>query len=160
MHQDGDWIYLAADGACETGDRPRLDRFNLQTREKSESLSIARGLPGAFVAFASAGREKILTRYESRRNRPTTSWSIGTRRNESFDGIKDPAPQLTGLKKELVKYARADGTQLSARSTAAGARRRHQVAVGDLGVSSWSIPTRRRPAGARLAELVHLLSAA
>ena len=114
LHQDGDWIYLAADGASETGDRPRLDRFNLQTREKQNLFQSRENCLERFVAFAGAGRDKIITRYESKVEPPNyilVDLAGGTR--TSLTDFKDPAPQLTGLKKELVKYSRADGTQLS-----------------------------------------------
>jgi dipeptidyl aminopeptidase/acylaminoacyl peptidase len=114
LHQEGDWIYLAADGACETGDRPRLDRFNLQTREKENLFQSRQDCLERFVAFARAGREKIITRYESKVEPPNYVLVdlAGTARTSLTD-FRDPAPQLTGLKKELVKYSRADGTQLS-----------------------------------------------
>ena len=35
--QNGDWIFLTSTGASPEGDRPFLDRFNLQT-QKSERL--------------------------------------------------------------------------------------------------------------------------
>jgi Tfp pilus tip-associated adhesin PilY1 len=35
--QNGDWIYLTGNGASPEGDRPFLDRFNLQTL-KSERI--------------------------------------------------------------------------------------------------------------------------
>jgi len=114
LHQDGDWIYLAADGASETGDRPRLDRFNLQTREKENLFQSREDCLERFVAFAGAGREKIITRYESKVEPPNYILvDLGGKARTSLTDFRDPAPQLTGLKKELVKYSRADGTQLS-----------------------------------------------
>ena len=114
LHQDGDWIYLAADGASEAGDRPRLDRFNLRTRNKETLFQSGKDCLESFVAFADAGREKIITRYESKVEPPNYILvDLNDRTRMSLTDFKDPAPQLTGLKKELVKYSRADGTPLS-----------------------------------------------
>ncbi|MCU0913962.1 MAG: prolyl oligopeptidase family serine peptidase [Planctomycetes bacterium] len=114
MHQDGDWIYLAADGACETGDRPRLDRLHLRTREKVNLFQSRGDCLERFVAFGSPGREKIITRYESKTEPPNYILvDLEAKTRVSLTEFKDPAPQLTGLKKELVKYTRADGTPLS-----------------------------------------------
>jgi dipeptidyl aminopeptidase/acylaminoacyl peptidase len=114
LHQDGDWIYLSADGACETGDRPRLDRFNLKTREKENLFQSRADCLEQFVAFAGTDRRKILTRYESKVEPPNyVLVDPDAKKRIALTDFQDPAPQLTGLKKELVKYTRADGTPLS-----------------------------------------------
>jgi dipeptidyl aminopeptidase/acylaminoacyl peptidase len=114
LHQDGDWIYLAADGASETGDRPRLDRFNLQTREKETLFQSGADCLESFVAFAGPGRTRIVTRHESKTEPPNyVVVDLGTQARTALTDFQDPAPQLTGLKKELIRYARPDGVPLS-----------------------------------------------
>ena len=114
LHQDGDWIYLAADGACETGDRPRLDRLNLKTLAKENLFQSRADCLERFVAFVGAGHTKIITRYESKVEPPNyVLVDLNGKQRAALTGFKDPAPQLTGLKKELVRYTRADGVQLS-----------------------------------------------
>ncbi len=114
LHQEGDWIYLAAEGACETGDRPRLDRFDLRTRAKENLFQSRADCLERFVAFAGADRTKIITRYESKVEPPNyIRVDLGAKQRDTLTDFKDPAPQLTGLKKELVKYTRKDGVQLS-----------------------------------------------
>jgi dipeptidyl aminopeptidase/acylaminoacyl peptidase len=114
LHQEGDWIYLSADGAGETGDRPRLDRFNLTTREKENLFQSRQDCLEQFAAFVGADRKKIITRYESKVEPPNYILvDLEAKKRASLTDFKDPAPQLTGLKKELVKYSRKDGVQLS-----------------------------------------------
>ncbi len=61
--QDGDAIYLAGDGASETGDRPFLDRFVARDPEEGAALPLRRGavraLPRLRGAFAGAGARPL-----------------------------------------------------------------------------------------------------
>jgi dipeptidyl aminopeptidase/acylaminoacyl peptidase len=114
LRQDGDWVYLSADGACETGDRPRLDRFNLNTREKKNLFQSRGDCLERFVVFVGADRKRIVTRHESKVEPPNYILvDLEAKKQTSLTDFKDPAPRLTGLKKELVKYSRKDGVQLS-----------------------------------------------
>lgn len=114
MLQDGDWIYLSGNGASEQGDRPFLDKMSLVTLKKerlyrSDEKSLER-----FVSFVKNSRSAIVTRYETPTEVPNyyvVDLKSGSRRG--LTAFKDPAPQLTGMKKELVKYTRADGVPLS-----------------------------------------------
>jgi dipeptidyl aminopeptidase/acylaminoacyl peptidase len=114
LGQDGDWIYLSASGASEKGDRPRLDRFNLRSMKKETLFQSGEGSLERFVAFAHNDRGKIMTRYESKRE-PPNYFLLDLKKNTrtKLTDFKDPAPQLTGLKKELITYRRKDGVQLS-----------------------------------------------
>ncbi len=114
MVQDGDWIYLSGSGASEQGDRPFLDRFNLSTLAKerlhwSGDKSVER-----FVSFVKSSRTSIITRYETKTDVPNyfvKETKSGSKK--ALTEFKDPAPQLTGMYKELIKYNRADGVPLS-----------------------------------------------
>jgi dipeptidyl aminopeptidase/acylaminoacyl peptidase len=112
--QDGDWIYLSARGASPKGDRPALDRFNLKTLEKRRLFHCRENTYEQFIAFVGNNRNTILTRYESQ-TEPPNYIVVDLQRNKrtALTDFKDPAPQLSGLKKELVKYHRADGVPLS-----------------------------------------------
>ena len=112
--QDGEWIYLTGSGATEEGDRPFLDKMSLATLKKerlyrSEEKSLER-----FVSFVRNSRTSIITRYESKTKVPNYFVvDVTTKARRALTDLKDPAPQLTGMKKELVKYARTDGVALS-----------------------------------------------
>lgn len=117
--QNGNWIYLNGAGASPEGDRPFLDRFNLQTL-KSERLfrSDAKGYE-TFVALLDDNGTQFITRRETPTEAPnyfvrtsltSTSAAAAPRALTKFP---DPMPQLRGIKKQLVTYKRADGVPCS-----------------------------------------------
>jgi dipeptidyl aminopeptidase/acylaminoacyl peptidase len=118
MLQDGDWIYLTGAGASEKGERPFLDKMNLQTKEKKRLYQCAETSYESVLGFNSSSnstsRAEIITRYESKTEYPNyTAVDVASGKRRQITAFQDPAPQLTALKKELVKYKRADGVPLS-----------------------------------------------
>lgn len=114
LRQNEDWIYLRATGASETGNRPRLDRFHLRTLETENLFRSNEDCLEYFIAFAGGGEGKIITRHESRTQPPNYVLRDIERQEEGLlTDFKDPAPQLTGIEKQLLRYSRADGVQLS-----------------------------------------------
>ncbi|MBI2761325.1 MAG: S9 family peptidase [Chloroflexi bacterium] len=114
MLQDGDWVYLAGRGASEQGDRPFLDRRNLETGETERVFWCGEGAYEVFVAFADDGREQIIIRHESPvepANFFVQDLRTGTRR--ALTAFPDPHPRVTGMKKEMLRYTREDGVPLS-----------------------------------------------
>ncbi|MBP6812068.1 MAG: prolyl oligopeptidase family serine peptidase [Saprospiraceae bacterium] len=112
--QDGDWLYYDSEGASEAGSYPRLDKINLKTREKQTVYQSANNTFEEFIAFAGKGRDQILTRYQSKTEVPNFYLvNIKNKARSPLTEFKDPAPQLTGIQKQVVKYNRPDGTPLS-----------------------------------------------
>lgn len=114
MIQEGDWVYLSAKGASKEGDFPELNKFNLKTGEKQNIFKSKSATYEEFLSFAGKGQTQIITRYQSKTEVPNlylTDLKSGTRK--ALTSFKDPAPQLTGLSKELIKYTRPDGVPLS-----------------------------------------------
>ncbi|HEY4612412.1 MAG TPA: S9 family peptidase, partial [Bacteroidota bacterium] len=112
--QDGDWVYLTGRGATEQGDRPFLDKLNLKTLAKERLFQCDETSFESFVSFTGASRTSIITRYETKSSPP--NWyhmELGSKSRSALTNFKDPAPQLTGMHKELVKYTRPDGVPLS-----------------------------------------------
>jgi dipeptidyl aminopeptidase/acylaminoacyl peptidase len=120
----GDFIYLTGAGATPEGDRPFLDRLNLQTL-KTERLfrSDAKAYETVLALVTDDARQVI-----TRRERPIepgnfyvrtldASAADGGAANDSglraLTNIPDATPQLRGIRKQLVKYKRADGVDLS-----------------------------------------------
>lgn len=114
------YIYRSGAGATPTGERPFLARQNL-TNQKSEELW--RCEDGCYESVVDIGRfEKdggvaFFTRHEA----PTIPPNYRIRNSKvpasNFNQITndpDPTPQIRGIKKQLVKYKRADGVDLSA----------------------------------------------
>ncbi|MFQ6037528.1 MAG: S9 family peptidase [Candidatus Aminicenantales bacterium] len=112
--QDKDWIYLSGSGASPEGDRPFLDRFNLKSMEKERLFQCREETYEFFVDFFGDSRTKIITQYQSKTEPPNYFLvDLKSQRRTQLTDNKDPAPQMTGMKKQLIKYERKDGVKLS-----------------------------------------------
>ncbi len=112
--QDKDWVYLSGSGASPKGDMPFLDTMNIKTMEKKRLFQCSEGSYESFVDFVGKSRNQIITSYESETEPPNYYlYNLKNKKRQALTDFKDPAPQLTGMKKQLVKYTRADGVELS-----------------------------------------------
>lgn len=112
--QDEEWIYLSGSGASAEGDRPFLDRMNIKTLEKERLFQSGARSYEVFYGFVGDSRNEIVTRYESKTDPPNFySVSLKGKKRKAITDYKDPAPQLKGIKKQLIKYTRDDGVKLS-----------------------------------------------
>ena len=114
LRQTGNSIYLTGVGASPAGDRPFIDRLDLDTFETERLFRSSDDSYEQVVALLSANGTSVLTRRETRTEPPNyyvRNTSNGTSR--PITSFEDPAPQLTGIRKELLTYERADGVQLS-----------------------------------------------
>ncbi|MGD2068090.1 MAG: prolyl oligopeptidase family serine peptidase [Gemmatimonadota bacterium] len=113
--RDGDWVFLEGSGASDEGDRPFLDRMNLETHATER---LWRSPPDAYetmVAMLDREGERLLIRRESKVE-PPNYWvlEVGDDDRRALTDFPDPHPQLSGVTKEFVTYERNDGVQLSA----------------------------------------------
>ena len=121
IRQDGDDVYLTGSGATPQGDRPFLRKFNLSTLKADELFRSAPDKYESFVAFAGDGPNEFIVRSESPSDPPNLSRrrycsptsTCPTVAGDEITKFKDPTPQLRGISKQLVKYKRADGVDLS-----------------------------------------------
>ena len=112
--QDGDWLFYNADGASDDGQYPRLDKINVNTREKKTLYKSADKTFEEFIAFAGKGRDRFVTRYQSKTAPPNFFMvNVSDQSRKALTNFTDPAPQLTGIEKRVVKYNRPDGVPLS-----------------------------------------------
>jgi dipeptidyl aminopeptidase/acylaminoacyl peptidase len=112
--QDKDWIYLDGAGASPKGDHPFLDRMNLRTMKKERLFQCEDPYYENFDDFFGASRTQIITTRESKTEPPNYYLvDIKSKKRRALTEFKDPAPELTAVKKELVKYKRDDGVELS-----------------------------------------------
>ncbi len=112
--QEGDWIYLTGQGASKTGNRPFLRKFNMKSKETQEVFRCNETSYETFVSFVGKGTDNILTRFETQKLPPNYYMTaLGTGKKTALTDFKDPAPQMTGMKKQLLSYTRADGVALS-----------------------------------------------
>lgn len=114
--QNGDFIYLSGTGSSAEGDRPFLDRFNLQTLKAERVFRSTADSYESFVALLSDDAKQIITR----RERPIEPLNYFVRTlpdmaaaPRALTKFPDYTPQLQGIKKQLIKYKRADGVDCS-----------------------------------------------
>jgi dipeptidyl aminopeptidase/acylaminoacyl peptidase len=112
--QDGDSAFLSGQGASESGDRPFLDAMDLKTLKKERLFHCADGVYERPLGFVGASRTRVLTERESP-TEPVNVFVVDLKSGERtrLTDFHDPAPELTGLSKELIKYRRVDGVPLS-----------------------------------------------
>ena len=116
IQQSGDFIFLDGQGASPQGDRPFLDKFNLATLKAERLFRSDESSYESVTNLLSEDGSKFITRYETATTPPNyfiRSSSNGGGGKQALTDFKDPAPQLRGVKKQLVTYERNDGVQLS-----------------------------------------------
>ena len=114
IRQVGDAIYLTGAGASPEGDRPFLDRLDLRSLETERLFQSADDAYEVVAAVLSDDGRSLLTRRETRVDPPNYYLRDATDgATRAITSFQDPAPQLTGIEKQLVIYERADGVQLS-----------------------------------------------
>jgi len=114
IRQSGDTILLTGAGASPKGDRPFLDRFNLKTLKSERIFQGEDKTYESVVAVLSDDGSRFITRYESTTEPPNYFVrTAGGSSKQALTVFPDPAPQLAGIKKQLVTYKRPDGVPLS-----------------------------------------------
>lgn len=126
VRQDGDSIYLSGGGGSPEGDRPFLDRLNLNTLKSERLFRSERDCYEFFLSFTGPDTHTFLTWHQSPLDPPNVfTRTMGQTREapagEAVVGstsvplthLPDPAPEVRAIHKRLVKYKRDDGLDLS-----------------------------------------------
>jgi dipeptidyl aminopeptidase/acylaminoacyl peptidase len=111
---DGNAIYMDGGGSSPEGDRPFLDKFYLETGETERLFRSEAPYYEDPITFIDANEGLIVTRRESVTEPP--NYYVRTLDDGSLRQLTEfphPTPQLKDVSKELVKYERADGVQLT-----------------------------------------------
>ncbi len=112
--QNGDAIFLAGSGATPEGDRPFLDKFDVRTLTAERLFQSDDRTYEVFYDLLAGDGSRFLTRYESPTSPPNyVLRTPGSQSRRFLTRYTNPTPQLAGIKKELVKYRRVDGVELS-----------------------------------------------
>lgn len=112
--QDGDFIYLRGNGSSPEGDRPFVDRLNLKTGQAKRLFHCQQGVYETFISFYGQSKSEIITSLESPTMPPNYYLlNLKTKKRTALTSFADPAPQLTAAKRQLIKYKRNDGLELS-----------------------------------------------
>jgi len=114
IHQHGDEIFLTGQGASPAGDRPFLDRYNLKTGKTERVFRSDESSYERFVDLLADDGSRFITSYETQTTPPNFYIrSAGSDARQALTEFKDPTPQIRGIRKQLVKYKRKDGVDLS-----------------------------------------------
>lgn len=112
LMQNGADILLTGEGASDNGDHPFLDRFNLETKQSDRIFQSANDKYEAVEAVLDDQGKSFITRRESATEPPNYILHVDGKEKALTD-FKDPAPEVRKITKQLVKYKRADGVELS-----------------------------------------------
>lgn len=113
MLMNGDEIFLEGQGATPQGDRPFLDRFNLKTLRAERLFRCDETHYESVVALMNNDGSQFITRRESPSEPPNYFLHSAGGSAKALTSFADPVPQLRGVRKQLVKYKRGDGVDLS-----------------------------------------------
>lgn len=114
IHQSGDFVFLAGEGATPKGDRPFLDRMNIKTWQTERIFRAGEAGYESVVGLLSDDGSRFVTSYEDPSTPPNLMIRIaGAEKRTPITNFTDPTPQLRQIKQQLVTYKRADGVQLS-----------------------------------------------
>ena len=112
---DGRALYLSGAGSSAQGDHPFLDRVDLRTLQTQRLWQAQDPYYEAVLAVLDPAASRILTSRESQAEPANVFVRDLVRRiaPRQLTDVRDPAPQLHGMQKQLVSARRADGVQLS-----------------------------------------------
>lgn len=122
--EDGS-IYFRGQGGTKSGDRPFVDKRNIETGKTERIFRCAPDKYEYFVAFAEDSNSFIMSS-ESSKTVPnfylaTLGETISAEAGEStkamtkrpITNFKDPSPELRDIENKIVRYKRDDGIELS-----------------------------------------------
>jgi dipeptidyl aminopeptidase/acylaminoacyl peptidase len=126
LRQDGDSIYLSGVGSSPDGDRPFLDRLDLKSLKTERLFRSDKDAFEQFLSFAGTDSHVFLTWHQTPLDPPnayrrTLGKALSAPSGEAafastsavVTHIPDPTPEVRKIKKQLYKYKRADGVDLS-----------------------------------------------
>jgi dipeptidyl aminopeptidase/acylaminoacyl peptidase len=111
----GRTLFFVGEGASPEGDRPFLDALDLTTKKARRLFRSEAPYYEDPVDLLDAEGRFLLLRRESVDEPPNYFVrDLKTAKLRQLTQFPHPAPQLRGVHKELIRYAREDGVQLSA----------------------------------------------
>ena len=126
LREDGDSIYLRGVGSSPDGDRPFLDQLNLKTLVTERLFRSDKTAYESFLAFTGPDSKRFMTWHQTASMPPNAfTRTLGAQveaaagepifasTSAAITHLVDPTPLVRQIKKQLVKYKRADGLDLS-----------------------------------------------
>lgn len=108
-------VFLSGVGSSPAGDLPFLDKMDLNTLKKTRQWQCAAPYYETFVTFLDSKKGTFVTSRESNTENPNYfSRTTGSAKLTPITSFAHPYPQLKDVKKQVLKYKRADGVELTA----------------------------------------------
>jgi dipeptidyl aminopeptidase/acylaminoacyl peptidase len=110
----GQSLYLSGQGASPEGNRPFIDAIDIQTKEKKRLWRSEAPYYEIPISIVDKEKGSVLTRRESNTERPNfflRNIKDGDLRQITF--FKNPYESLKNIQKQLIKYKRGDGVELT-----------------------------------------------
>lgn len=108
-------VFLSGAGSSPTGDMPFLDKMDLTAFKKNRQWQCTAPYYESFVTMLDAKKGTFITVRESNSENPNYfQRTIGSQKLTQVTSFPHPYPQIKDVKKEVLKYKRADGVELSA----------------------------------------------
>lgn len=105
---------MAGAGATREGEYPFLAAMDLSNGQSQRLWTSANGDYESIVGVLDDGARRLVTRRETRNDPPNLYVrDLDGQAPDALTRFPDPAPQLAGVTRQLITYARADGVQLS-----------------------------------------------
>jgi dipeptidyl aminopeptidase/acylaminoacyl peptidase len=112
---DGKAIYLIGAGASPDGERPFLDRMELESRETRRLFRSDAPYYDLPIALFDSSNLRMLMQRESQSEVPNMFLrDVANGRMQQLTRFTTPRNPLAGVSKETIKYKRRDGVDLSA----------------------------------------------
>ena len=105
-------VLFAGAGASPAGDRPFLDRWNLASKTKERLFQASESHFEPVLRVLDSSGDRFVTSRESATEPPNLVMHEG-RATRALTAFNDPTPQVRAIRRELVKYKRKDGVDLS-----------------------------------------------
>jgi dipeptidyl aminopeptidase/acylaminoacyl peptidase len=143
----GKTLYLKGMGASPEGNRPFVDEFDMTTKQSKRLWRSAAPYYEIPVSILDVKNSTVLTRRESVKEVPNfylRNWKTG--KLTQLTNFSNPYLALEGITKELVKYQRTDGVEMT--GTLYLPKGYNKEKDGALPVFMWAYPREFKSAGA------------
>ncbi|WP_394778035.1 prolyl oligopeptidase family serine peptidase [Undibacterium sp.] len=112
---DGKSLFFSGAGASPEGDRPFLDKLDLDSKQASRLWRSQAPYYEQVAALLDDSGTSFITGREST-TEPTNFYvhTLGKEEPRALTHFADPTPQFKGVQKQLIRYKRADGLDLTA----------------------------------------------
>ncbi len=108
-------MYLSGAGSSPAGDIPFLDKLDLTNGKKTRQWHCQAPYYESFISFLDSKKGTFISLRESNAENPNYFLhTIGSTKFSPITSFPHPYPQIKDVKKEVLKYKRSDGVELTA----------------------------------------------